>query len=175
MSVVRNHVLVDANIARSATDPARHPTSTACYELARTLLSRSSDSGIAMTPALKEEWRRHASPTMVSWLASMENRRRVRKEEDRRVRDLREAVSSVDDVGVRTALEKDIHISEAAILHGLPVASRDDRQRQFLSRISSHYPLAGRVQWFNPVVDADWEEWVRCGCVDRHSYRCCED
>lgn len=173
MSSPANHILVDANIARSTTDPARHPTSEACLRLVLVLASPESSTGVAMTPSLFDEWRRHASRYMTSWLASMESRRRVRHEEDRRIRDLREAVSSVSNEGIRAALEKDIHLSESAIWNGLPVASQDDKQRKFLAELASDYELAGRVQWMNPVNDGgDWVSWLHEGCVDRSAYTC---
>ena len=175
MSSPVNHILVDANIARSARDPARHPTSAACWTLARLLYSKDCATGAVMTPTLRDEWRKHASPTMVGWLASMESRKRVRKEKDLPVRDLRAAVAEIEDPGVRGAVEKDLHLSEAALMHGVPVASQDDRQRSFLTSLGASYPLASSIQWFNPVTDADWEVWVRGGCPDRTSYRCRAD
>jgi hypothetical protein len=171
MASPSSHVLVDANVARSARDPARHPTSSACWKLAKLMSSRDCLTGALMTPALRAEWRKHASPTMVGWLASMESRNRIRAEHDRPVRDLRRAVAEVEE-GVRAAIEKDLHLSEAAVLHGVPVASQDDQQRRFLRELSSSYSLAGKVQWFNPVSDTDWENWILSGCSDRVSFQC---
>lgn len=165
------HILVDANIARSAADPARHPVSRSCYALASLLRQKDCRTGLAMTPALLEEWRTHASRTMTAWLVEMEQRGRVRRKRDRRVQDLRVAVSHVSAVGVRDALAKDIHISEAAILNGYPVASRDDRQKGFLAELSRTYALAGRVQWMNPVSDLGWSEWVQSGCSDNEAFQ----
>lgn len=126
-----------------------------------------------MTPALQAEWHRHASKTMVAWLANMESRDRVRRLKDGPVRDLRNAIANVKDDGIRTALEKDIHLSEAAILHGLPVASQDDKQRKFLRGVAAEYALAGRVQWLNPVSSTGgWSEWIKGGCNDRALYCC---
>lgn len=102
----------------------------------------------------------------------MESRGRVRREPDRPVRDLRNAVAKVDNDGVRAALEKDIHLSESAILNGLPVASRDERQRKFLSELAEDYGAAGRIQWLNPVSHEaeEWSAWVHEGCIDRSAY-----
>lgn len=173
MTGPRSYILVDANIAKSAADPARHPTTIACLRLARALEARSCRTGAAMTPALQEEWKRHASRTMVAWLASMESRGRVRREADRRVNDLRAAVTDIKDGGVRAAIQKDIHLSEAAIYHGFPVASQDDRQRKFLAQLSTQYALAGQVQWINPVTDPDaWEDWLVEGCIERDVHCC---
>lgn len=170
---VSNHIVVDASVARSASDPARHPTTIGCLALARTLESKDCATGALMSPALHAEWRKHASRFMTSWLVSMEQRGRVRRERDRRVSDLRTAVDSVTDDGIRTALEKDLHLSEAAVMHRVPVASLDDRQRRFLRELSPTYATAGKIQWLNPVSDAhgEWLEWIKGGCVSQTLFR----
>lgn len=165
------HIVVDASIARSASDPARHPVTVACLSFARVLEKKSCSTGAIMTPALQDEWRRHASRMMTSWLVSMEQRGRVRREKDRVVRDLRVAVKTISNEGIRVAIEKDLHLSEAAVLHGVPVASLDDRQRRFLKSLSEAYPTAGRIQWLNPATDSGWETWLEGGCSDTQSYR----
>jgi hypothetical protein len=137
------------------------------------MASKDCKTGALMTPTLRAEWRKHASPTMVGWLASMESRRRIRAERDRPVRDLRDALEQVEDQGVKAAIEKDLHLSEAAVWHAVPVASQDDRQRRFLAGLASSYPRAGKVQWFNPVRDTDWEAWISSGCTDGTCFRCC--
>lgn len=169
VSVLSGHIVIDASVARSVGDPALHPTAVACLRLVRLLERKECATGALMTPALHDEWRVHASRLMTSWLASMESRGRVRREPDRPVRDLRNAVAAVGDEGIRAALEKDIHLSESAILNGLPVASRDDRQKSFLRDLAHGYPAAGRIQWLNPVSDdrEDWEPWIEAGCTDR--------
>ncbi|GAA1910965.1 hypothetical protein GCM10009737_10520 [Nocardioides lentus] len=102
----------------------------------------------------------------------MESRRRVRREADAPVRDLRSEIAAVADDGIRAALLKDIHLSEAAILYGVPVASQDSRQRRYLEQVGESYALAAKVQWFNPVQDSDWETWVYNGCVERSEFCC---
>jgi hypothetical protein len=170
VTVVANHIVVDASVARSASDPARHPVTAACLKLARQLERKGCQTGAVMTPALQAEWKRHASRMMTSWLVSMEQRGRVRRERDRVVRDLRNATKGIGDPGIRNAIEKDLHLSEAAIIHGVPVASLDDRQRTFLRGLASAYAAAGRIQWVNPVSDAGWEPWLEGGCVESQAF-----
>ena len=173
MSPPTAHILVDANIARAATDPARHPTSDACMRFARVLERRDCKTGVAITPALQEEWGRHASPTMKRWLARMESSRRLRRE-DKRVSDLRKAIELMEDAGTRAALTKDAHLSEAAIMHGIPVASLDDKQKNFLRRLSADYATIGRIQWMNPTTDgtSEWEPWLLSGSIDANVFCC---
>lgn len=121
-----------------------------------------------MTPALSEEWARHASPLMRRWLASMVSRRRVRFERDRRVADFRRAaiVAAVDSAEYE-AIEKDAHITEAAILLTVGVLSLDDKQLGLLARLSLTYPLVAGVQWFHPErAHVECREWLASGCRD---------
>ena len=166
------YLIIDANVARSCTDPARHETSEACLRLTRVLQDRNSRVGVALTPALRAEWSKHASPMFTRWWASMESRQRIRTEDDRRVGDYRTHLSNIGDEGVRVAMEKDAHLVELSLLQHYPIASQDDTQRRYVSAVAARYPLAGKVQWFNPVTSAGWEEWVSTGCQDEDAYRC---
>jgi hypothetical protein len=172
-STVTAHAIVDASVARSASDPARVPVTEACLLVARLLESRECLTGAVMTPALQSEWKKHASRLMSAWLVSMEQRGRVRREKDRRVADLRAAIESVPDGGVRAALAKDLHLSEAAIMHRVPVLSLDDKQRRFLRDLGQTYAPAARLQWVNPVSDDSeaWSAWLRAGCADAEVFR----
>jgi hypothetical protein len=122
-----------------------------------------------MTPELQAEWQRHATRFMTRWLAMMEQRCRVRRERDRRISDLRDAVSKfVQEAEKRRVILKDIHITEAAILLGFAVFSFDDKQRRVLLELSSNYQLVGSVQWFNPESDAgESMNWLEGGGVNR--------
>ncbi|PKQ31605.1 MAG: hypothetical protein CVT62_07085 [Actinobacteria bacterium HGW-Actinobacteria-2] len=168
--MVRNHVIVDANVAKSAA-PGRTGVAKSCYHVAMTLIDGSCQSGVFMTPALREEWRTHASPSMVGWLATMVTRRRVRSESDRRIADFRRLVSNIVDEGIQSAVEKDAHLTEAAIYYHVPVVSQDARQRRYLCDMVGEYPLLGALQWTNPCTDQDWEQWIREGCLDPEPFR----
>lgn len=166
------YMVIDANVARSCADPARHETSEACLRLTNTLQGRNCKVGVALTPALCAEWRKHASPAFAKWWANMESRRRIRMEDDRRVGDYRGHLGAIEDEGVRTAMEKDAHLVEISLVQHYPIASQDDKQRRYVAELASVYPLVGKVQWFNPVSMNGWEEWLATGCADVHVYRC---
>lgn len=173
MTATTSHALIDANVARSATDPARHPTSEACFAVATVMADRSCATNVGMTDALFEEWRRHANPIMTRWLAGMEQRRRVLHRPDKRVSDFRQAIDSVEDAGSRSALLKDAHLSDAAIYYGWVVISQDDNQARHLQRLSDRYEQAGKIRWVNPVSRrGEWEEWLKGGCVDSSTFTC---
>lgn len=164
--MIENHVIIDANIAQSCADPARHETSRACLQLMRIIGDKSSVVDLLITPLLHDEWQAHASRTFKRWWAGMESRRRVRREGDKRVADYRAAIDALSSPKARREVEKDAHIVEAALLHGVPVASRDDAQAGYVLAMIETYPLAGNVQWMNPVTDEHWADWLASGCTD---------
>lgn len=161
-----SHIIIDANIAKSCADPGRHHTSIACLRFVKFVGQRNSGFDVLLTPILLAEWHKHASPTFKRWWASMESRRRVRTESDKRVADYRAAIAELESAKARTEVTKDAHLVEAAVLHGTPIASQDDAQAEFVRLIAQTYPLVGQVQWFNPVTDDAWHSWMTDGCVD---------
>lgn len=168
-----NHVLVDANIAKSAAEPSSHPVALTCREVARTLERKDCPIGIAMTPLLQAEWRKHASRLMTRWLVTMETRGRVTRKPDKRVRSVRIDISQVPDAGIRAAMEKDLHLTEAAIANGWPVLSTDHKQKRYLHALhESGNKDVGRIHWANPLRDGHCNEWLMSGCSGVYDYRC---
>jgi len=164
-------ILIDANVARSCADPARHETSEACLRLTHVLAERGCRLEVALTPALEDEWLRHASRAFISWWASMEARRRVRRERDRRLADYRRMIEAIPQAGIRALLEKDAHIVEMAALKHYPVISQDDAQARHVAKLAANYSLLGDIQWCNPVTSSAWEDWLRSGCTDTTAYK----
>jgi len=166
MPVSDSHVLLDACVARAV---GKNETSSPAREI-RVILDdlRDGQVGLLMTPLLRTEWERHASPIMKKWLARMVTRKKVKFARDRRVSDFRAAAEqgAVDQAEVE-ALEKDAHITEAAILSRSGVISLDDRQLRLLARLVAGYPLVGEIQWFHPVRDREnCRSWISTSCVD---------
>jgi hypothetical protein len=165
-TTTESHVLVDACVAKAV--GVKHDTMPA-RDIRKVLEEfREGPTGLLMTPLLRNEWERHASPIMKRWLARMVSRRRVRAVRDRRVNDFRTAArNSAADPTELEALEKDAHITEAAILLKAGVLSLDDRQLRLLTRVTQIYPLVGQVQWFHPVRNCEvCAHWVAAGCTD---------
>lgn len=163
-------ILIDANVARSCTDPARHPTSEGCLLLTQMLARRQCNLDVALTPSLEDEWDRHGTRTFKSWWAAMESRRKIHREGDARVADYRDVIASLPDEGVRNLLLKDAHLVEIALLRRYPVASQDDNQARHLVAISALYALIGSVEWFNPVSSEGWIEWLQSDCADARAF-----
>jgi hypothetical protein len=102
------------------------------------------------------EWRRHRSGSARRWLRQMFSRRKAIlvgavQDKELRVRLLRVASSDA----VRKAMEKDIHLIEAALLHDRIVLSRDETMRQLLSQAASEIQELRRILWANPALEED--------------------
>lgn len=170
--MTRRYLIIDANIARSYADPARNEVAIACLLLLESVGSRASVIDVLVTGDLIEEWRRHASNKFKSWWAKMETRNRVRRVADKRLADYRSAIDSIVEDGVRDAMLKDAHIVEAAVWNHVPVASRDGRQLRYVKALAADYEVLRKVQWFDPVVDEGWKDWIESGCQDGSLFCC---
>lgn len=162
-------LVIDANVARSCNDPTDNEDAATCYLFLQQLARRDRETGVIVNDDLEREWHAHASGAFVRWLARMEYRKRVVRVGVRKVADYRKAIDTVDEAGIRAALEKDVHLVELALLESSPIVSRDDRQRKYIQLLIEHYPLLRTVQWINPVTDEGWAAWFDRGC-DRGTY-----
>lgn len=170
---VHAYVLIDANIARSASEPAKHPRSIASRRVAEVLQDLNCPTAVGFTPALDKEWRKHATSLMTRWLVAMENLHRINRKNDKAVASFRRAIKQLADPNIRLAIEKDMHLTEAAINNGWSVLSLDDKQRRHLRDLAlHHYAPVGSVAWVNPVTDQDWELWVATSCSMAYDHRC---
>jgi len=56
---------------------------------------------------------------------------------------------------VRDAIEKDVHLIEAALQHDRIVLSRDEAMRQILGEAASEIRELRRILWANPALETD--------------------
>lgn len=158
------YFVIDANIARSCGNPTENKGAADCYRFLTAVSATNSETGAVADPELRREWIKHANKTFLSWLARMESRRRVRLVETRRSSDYRSALRAIENDGIRTAMDKDVHLVELALFGQHPVASCDDRQRRYVRELSDAYPPLGDIQWVNPMTHEGWAEWLARGC-----------
>ena len=170
-----NFIIIDANIARSCSEPSNgsssaDPTSSQCFKLTQVLRDKAVEVGVALSPEMEREWIKHASKFFVKWWAIMESRGKLRREVDVRVNDYRNSLRLVSDADIVGAMLKDAHIVELSLLKNYPVASRDSKQRRYVKNLSESYHLLKKIQWFDPVESRGWEDWLRSGCADNNIY-----
>jgi hypothetical protein len=158
------YIVIDANIARACKDPSDSQVAAQSYAFLMAIRERAGDLGVVINPTLAAEWIKHGNRTFARWWANMESRSRVRRIDHKEFRDYRMAIQAVADDGVKTAMMKDVHLIEIAMEGWHPIASLDEKQRKYVSQISTSYALVGAIQWCNPIIDTGWEPWVRGGC-----------
>src|ERR1700733_12490318 len=137
MAAASRRLVIDASVA-SAAGQTMAPASRRCREFLQAVLRISHRA--AMTPLLREEWKRHQSLFARAWLAEMTSKGKVEATPDVQNDQLR-----TEAPGTRSA-QKDLHLIEAALATDKIVVSLDDTARGELS-----VPAAAEVMWVHPV------------------------
>lgn len=160
-------VVVDASIARAAGE-SQQSHSKCGREVLTAILEISHIAHF--TEQLLTEWKDHRSRFSSTWLASMKARKKYIREEVARDEELRERVAaSIGTEERRQAIEKDMHLVEAAFATDRIVISYDDRARAALAEAVTHYNRIRLLAWINPVSDNEICQWLEDGadCVHK--------
>jgi len=111
------------------------------------------------------EWKEHASTFARQWLWSMRARKRVNRlrfVSDELFRT--EILAAARTQGQAADMSKDIHLLEAALQTDCPIASLDDRARDFFREASQTVRRLRGVVWVNPTKEAENAlEWLQGG------------
>ncbi len=115
----------------------------------------------AMTPLLREEWKRHQSLFAARWLAEMTSRRKVEEFPDLPNEDVRR------EAPVRRSVQKDLYLVEAALTTDRVVISLDERARIELALVAS-----AEVMWISPVQQGGHViYWLKNGAPSRDEWK----
>jgi hypothetical protein len=162
-------VVVDASVARAAGGAgATHGASSACRDVLLAL--RDADLRVAMSPPLHDEWRRHVSRFTRKWLASMYARRRVLKLTPDPFAPLHAACAELPEGRSRRAIEKDLHLVDAAFAADRRVLSNDGALRHDLQGLATRVTTLRRLLWGDPT-EGGCIAWVRAGTPDEPRHR----
>ena len=150
---VSKALVVDASVLQSAGD-TEHEVSKSCREFlesARKICHR-----VVMTGDLSDEWKRHRTWFTRRWLREIFGcRKQVPCEPDRDEGLRMRILDAVEGERNKAAVEKDMHLIEAAMANDKRVVSRDDAVRDILrvaaGRVSELRPLV----WVNPANEAE--------------------
>jgi len=140
-------LVVDASVVRSAggTD---YPTSSSCrncLEAIRLICHR-----VAVTPAIKVEWKRHMSRFSRKWCRSMAARRKPMKPVIPAIVPINVSAYASSE---REQIEKDMCLLEAALSADSIIVTRDDSLRAALQQRPDGVALLKSIRWINPVTD----------------------
>jgi hypothetical protein len=103
---------------------------------------------IVVTPALREEWKKHGSRYFWKWWSAMAARRKVVKSEGGGVGPPDLAGLCVRDQAILT---KDLCLVEAAYAGDGVVITRDDELRKVWESWRSRFRPSRDIVWLNPV------------------------
>jgi len=140
-------LVVDASVARSAGESENLVSSSCreCLEAIRLICHR-----VAMTPDIQEEWDRHMSRFTRKWRRSMAARRKaIRRVDPASIPLNLDAYSA----SAKSAIEKDLHLLQAALAADRVIVTRDDSLRAALDGRPDGVALAGTIKWINPITD----------------------
>lgn len=140
--------VVDASILRaSGAIDAQSDLARRCTEVLEKILKAGHRA--ALCDRLEEEWKKHASRRARLWWGTMLKRRRLVLHGDPKNNDLRRSLVSVQDQGVKSAIEKDLHLIELALAFDKLVVSLDAKLKAHLNQQAKLYRPARNLIWLN--------------------------
>jgi len=164
-------MVVDASVARDCgqrtTPPVPH-----CLRILETILKVCHRA--ALSDELKLEWDRHGkkSRNFMRWWKSMTNRRKIVRQDLRRLEELKGRLIRVANKQLHGLLEKDAHLVAAALEGNAVLLSRDEKLRSHLEKLAHRIQGLGDVLWVNPSRDLDTAlEWLESGAPDGPEHR----
>ncbi len=120
---------------------------------------------VVLTPAIRDEWKRHASSFARKWRVSMEGRKKIIRldaPEDARLR--KQFARAIPVQRDKEAALKDVHLIEAARAADGIVASLDERARQIFASACEAIPDLASLTWVNPACAAEGvPAWLEAG------------
>jgi hypothetical protein len=156
-------IVIDTSVARAAANRpnANHP-GPACTAAMLTLAGQP-ELGVVTSPDLHEEWKRHATPFAMKWLAELRGRKRVQHERGTWARSADVLVAAAEITpGQQEAVRKDEVVWSLAMVTGQRVLSNDLRQRALLRQLSAEVPELSDLAWVS-AADQDAVPWLKTG------------
>lgn len=150
MNAVKSlHVVVDTTVARAAglTD---HPISSACREQLDRI--RRICHKVLYSKAIGDEWRKHEGAYFRTWLRSMYSKKKVINSGSASTHI---QVSSITELTEkeREALEKDLHLIEAACQGNGIIVTLDKRIEEIWEKLPQKVRTARPITWIDPLKD----------------------
>jgi hypothetical protein len=164
--------VIDASVGRAAGPPHTvHPTARNCRQLL--LDVRSYDHAFVASPEILREWDKHQSRFGREWRTSMIARRRICKVEAEEDPHLRLRVQQTRQIAWEvTAMDKDLHLIEAALDADRIVISLDETVRALFDHAAQAVVELREVCWCNPDQPSEAAStWIASGAKWEYSRR----
>jgi len=122
---------------------------------------------IGWTEAIKNEWKKHETESSLLWLASMQDRGKLKVITSRKNMAFRKKVASAK-LGkqVQEAVEKDIILIEAAWSSDKTIVSLDDKAKNNFASFCAQEKGLSDICWVNPSNKTEKPiEWLENGAL----------
>lgn len=164
-------LVIDASVARSAGDASVPDLVSGRCRAA--LEAAAEHHRVAFSDHCLAEWRRHRSRFARGWLTRMFSKRKVVLLGDVADATLRAKVAACAlKASHRQAIEKDLHLVEAALLADRTVVSRDQTVREVLRTVVNTVSELRPILWMNPEIEEeDGAGWLARGAKDEPARR----
>ena len=185
-------LVVDPSVLLAASDSTKeHPTSVCCRRALEVILA--ADYHFVLTDAIDHEIRgrpvqRGVRPSRyaMTWLATMQSKRRVYRMAACDDPPLRMAVKALGEAGgflesrrmdavqiqaCLVAMDEDLLLVEAALATDERILSRDDKVRGWFCLACERIGQLRLILWLNPVKEHETAiEWLQSGAEDRDEF-----
>ncbi len=148
-------LVVDTDVVRSAGgENATEIRSTNCRDVLKAILSASHI--VVIIKDILEEWKKHQSLFAKTWLRTMFARRLVHNLSISVNEELRLQIEGVTiNEKKRTAMLKDIHLIEAALLADKIIISIDGTAKGYFQEVMQEIIVLKQIAWANPCIDEE--------------------
>ena len=162
-------LVIDADIAQAAGEPRPHPDRedprpARCRQFLKAV--REICHHVVFTSAIGDEWREHRSQFFAEWRTSMDARKKVAYISGPENEELREKILSTAATDKQhDALEKDIHLIEAAVAADQTIMSLDEAARTLFHEASRTVGELRSIAWVNPEASEQDQvtAWLEAG------------
>ena len=144
--VPSRRLIIDASVIHSAGETV-HPVSSACRECLTGVLIICHHA--VLTEKINEEWSRHLSRYSRKWRCSLFAKKKIDPPSSRPISLRLDAFSPLS----KAAIEKDLHILEAANAADRIIITRDDALKTALAETPNGLRVRDSFRWINPVTD----------------------
>lgn len=141
-----------------------------CQRFLRVMIEET-DHRLVMTREIGAEWDIHSHPFARRWRRSMNARRRVDHPSVDHDQILRQKIALTNPAEKPlAAMEKDLHLIEAARATDRRIVSLDDTARRLFSSVSANVGELGEIMWVNPASERETPvQWLRDGSPNEES------
>jgi hypothetical protein len=155
-------LVIDASVATSSGERGRRGEM--CQSFLRVMIDETAHR-LVMTREIGAEWDIHSHPFARHWRTSMNAKRRVDRPSMDHDQILRQKIVRANPAEKSlAAMEKDLHLIEAAKATDNRIISLDDTARRLFSSVSGSIGELGQILWINPTNENETPiQWLKEG------------